>query len=487
MIAKRIIFFLLMGPAFWFLSCTSPKNPGEPYANQPPDTRMANVPPNDVTGKNSYFPLVTLYWIGSDPDGYVVKYRYRWKSYFSNGDSLVHDWIDTVATKVSIVFESADTLNPHLFEVKAVDNEGADDPTPARVRFFTKQALPPNTQIKTGPTPGDTVFCSEKITDTWQGIVFTYSGSDPDGEVIDFSWKVDNGLWRRWSYQTKAVVLSHDLQAPLSGGHTFYVKSRDDTYVEDPTPDSTKFTVIVPTWDKSILVVDETRDGTGAAGSPSDEQVDGFYARLIEGNHRIFTPWDFAKQGFPAISELGRHRVVLWHKDHYLVSASQVVTQANMKVLQDYLNVGGKLWLVGWDFLPHLYSDPANLPTGTTFDQTFGYNYIHIGNAKRTGKLDFIGAKGRLDYGDLEIDPTKLQATWGGKINKVYSLEPRGFAETLFLFNSSTQDPEFQDKPCGVRYIGTTYRVLFFGFPLYFMKEDQALIVAGKALVDLME
>ena len=45
--------------------------------NIPPITRLSNVPPPDsfIIAQN---PRLTLYWVGDDPDGYVVGFRYRW-------------------------------------------------------------------------------------------------------------------------------------------------------------------------------------------------------------------------------------------------------------------------------------------------------------------------------------------------------------------------------------------------------------------------
>ncbi len=59
--------------------CPTPDS--TPLPNSLPDTRLANVPNNDTIGVNidqGVIPEQTLYWVGDDPDGYVVGYRYRW-------------------------------------------------------------------------------------------------------------------------------------------------------------------------------------------------------------------------------------------------------------------------------------------------------------------------------------------------------------------------------------------------------------------------
>jgi len=466
------------------LTCSNPKEPGKLRPNLPPDTRLANVPPDDPRATHPLFALVTLQWTGSDPDGYIVKYRYRWVSYFASGDSVVHAWIDTVSTKVSLVFESPDSVNRHLFQVKSVDNDGAEDPTPASVVFYTRRALPPDTKIKSGPSATDTLFAIERVTDTWKGIEYTFSGTDPDGEVVEFTWRVDSKPWRRWSITTRAVILASDLDPPLDGVHRFYVKCRDDTFVEDPTPDSTTFTVIVPTWEKGILVLDETRDGSGVVGSPSDAQVDEFYQRIVQQAGRTADLRDFSREGFPSRRLLASYRVLLWHKDHFLVDARQRVTEKELAILREYLNVGGKLWLSGWDFLPHLFSDPTQ---GTDFTTSFAYEYIHLRDATKNNSSDFTGAMGVAGYPSLALDESKVDPRLGGKLPRIWVMTPRGFGEGIYNYISASQDPKFDGKSCGVRYLGTTYKVVFLGFPLFFMKEEQAVQVAREVLADFGE
>jgi len=50
---------------------------GKLLVNAPPVTRLSNIPPpqDTITTKN---PRLSLNWVGDDPDGYVVGFRYRW-------------------------------------------------------------------------------------------------------------------------------------------------------------------------------------------------------------------------------------------------------------------------------------------------------------------------------------------------------------------------------------------------------------------------
>ncbi|MBM2846721.1 MAG: hypothetical protein HW407_2033 [Bacteroidetes bacterium] len=62
-------------------TCKYPSGPLKD--NAVPDTRLANVPPNDTIAQfiqRNAFPELTLNWVGDDPDGYVIAFQYRWTS-----------------------------------------------------------------------------------------------------------------------------------------------------------------------------------------------------------------------------------------------------------------------------------------------------------------------------------------------------------------------------------------------------------------------
>jgi hypothetical protein len=93
---------------------------------------------------------------------------------------------------------------------------------------------------------------------------------------------------------------------------------------------------------------------------------------------------------------------------------------------------------------------------------------------------------GIAGYPDISADSMKLVSTWHGKMLFVNTAIPRD-AETIFTFNSASGDTAFQGKPVGVRWLSGPYRIVFFGFPFYFMKDSEARQVAVKVLQDLGE
>jgi hypothetical protein len=83
-VIAAVILCAAVGLFVW--SCKYPSAP--PLGNAPPSVRMANVPPNDTIAQYirlGAIPEITLYWLGDDPDGYVIAFKYRWVDYPGGG------------------------------------------------------------------------------------------------------------------------------------------------------------------------------------------------------------------------------------------------------------------------------------------------------------------------------------------------------------------------------------------------------------------
>jgi hypothetical protein len=202
--------------------------------NLAPDTRLTSAP--GPYSQANY--RVHMYWQGSDPDGYVVAYYYAWDdtiasawTYTTRSDSLFKALIDT-----------AGETRRHTFYVRAVDNEGKLDPSPARIRFDAWTVVPvidylyrldgpddpngPNYQ----PGRNDTVLMTTPCS-------FVWSGRDPDGlgAPVQFSYRLDSNSFGPFVDETAAT------QENVSNGtHFFQVKGEDETGAES-FPTSYKF------------------------------------------------------------------------------------------------------------------------------------------------------------------------------------------------------------------------------------------------------
>lgn len=231
------------------------------------------------------------------------------------------------------------------------------------------------------------------------------------------------------------------------------------------------------TLDHGILLVDETRNGTGQPGNPSDAQQDAFYHAALRGY--TFTDWDVATDSVPLAGDVGPYSTIVWHADDY----SQQEIRPALPGLANYLALGGRLWLVGWKPVVALMGS-GTYPFTFSAGQ-FPFDYLHLAAAQQSVLRDFIGASGLAGYPGVTVDSAKATPSLHGRLPCVDALLPRD-AETVLTFNSFSGDT-FQGKPVGVRWLAEPGRIVFFGFPFYYMKEDEARLVALKVLDDLGE
>jgi hypothetical protein len=168
---------------------------GEVSPNSPPTTDVSATPP--VLSGSSF--EVEFSWVGADFDGEVVGFEWRISN---NGQDGIVDVADTLSSKlpwsftaltdsVFIVSAELDSFpsdvadsnqtqqnyrfwQTHTFFVRAVDDKGARDPSPAEVSF-TATTLAPSVNI-TLPSAVSSNSCRQAA----QVMTFGWRGSDPD-------------------------------------------------------------------------------------------------------------------------------------------------------------------------------------------------------------------------------------------------------------------------------------------------------------------
>lgn len=118
-------------------------DPPEPDKNAAPDTEITIGPSEE--GSNYY--RVHLFWKGFDEDGLIRGFEY------AIGDTLrVDEWSFTAKSDSEFVFPTAtddeqSQVADHLFSIRAIDNEGKEDRTPAFVAFETFSTVEPRSII----------------------------------------------------------------------------------------------------------------------------------------------------------------------------------------------------------------------------------------------------------------------------------------------------------------------------------------------------
>ena len=182
----------------------------------PPDTKIITEVSSSI--KRDY---ITFQFEGNDRQTPKEKLKYSWRIDLGKWSEF--------STQTSVYLSNlAD--GAHSFEVKAKDESGNEDATPAKV-FFEVAEQEPDTVII---DPLEIVESSD--------VMFRFSGTDPQTptEKLQYSWRVDNLKWSPFSTETITNLTN------LSNGmHQFDVKARDEDGNEDSSYAKAVFRVAV--------------------------------------------------------------------------------------------------------------------------------------------------------------------------------------------------------------------------------------------------
>ncbi len=157
------------GAALVALACDDAIEPNPPKQNNvAPETYL-------VTSSDSLRPQfysIRLRWLGTDADGRVVRYRYRWDEVCTEepcGRPVPPPWVETTALFGDFTLSVPADSAIYRFQIASVDNEGVQDPSPASQLFDFRNA-PPSVAFVPGTLP----------TQTLAAVTFILSATDPD-------------------------------------------------------------------------------------------------------------------------------------------------------------------------------------------------------------------------------------------------------------------------------------------------------------------
>lgn len=178
-----------IAPAAWLVAVAIAAGCGDEaqllIPNEAPNTRISAGPPEATdTGY-----AVNLFWFGWDDDGFVDHYEIAWETPENwLGPIFSNDSLFSVVSAESCCVTPLPDFGPvsglmdsvyeqfHTFYVRAVDDNGVPDPTPA-VRSFNAKTLAPFTEINFGPLSGR----------LWgPSVQFDWTGTDEDGVVVGY-------------------------------------------------------------------------------------------------------------------------------------------------------------------------------------------------------------------------------------------------------------------------------------------------------------
>ena len=324
----------------------------QPAPNQPPDTRLS-VDTIKLSGENRLQSTVTLKWSGTDQDGFVKGYEYR----FADRD---WEFVTTTDSTFRFLVEEGDQTRDIRFEVRAIDNKDARDPSPASLTIPVKNSAP---QAKwDAEIPGsDTAFTVMPL---------SWSVSDPDGnESLDSAFiRLNEGPWlpvtrfvevatlvpeEPRSTSSTSAQLFKGLEAAeqlgqlpnvnMAGNNTFYLKATDIAGATSAI--DTLGPIYLKAQQNDLLVL--------AASNNSFPDPRGVYKPLIR---QVYGGFDYIdlferdQQYFPQFwnaafaKRLNLYDKVFLFADDKTINQELILESASAG-LQGYLNQGGHLFI----------------------------------------------------------------------------------------------------------------------------------------------
>jgi len=428
-------------------SC-SEKIPDRPKPNQPPETHLSLYPEGGLHTTTS---RQILHWWGDDPDGRVVGFIYTWEANAPNLTEWTETkqdprWTFTTANSdtFALRFLGADTV--YTFRVKAVDDLGAADPTPA-VQSFPVANTAPKVTFRLGTFLPETTFTVA---------AFTWDGTDLDGDdtIQKYEYALDDTLdaarWREVPGRFNAVVL-READGLTEGDHRFFIRAVDIAGARSKTiqlPEPGRVWHVRRPRGR-LLIID---DYATVDNSPE------FYKVLFDSLFGEYTVWDI---------KLDRNRD---NRPDLLPSPSLAFTESLLLFDRIFWYGDGK---------PHVAEAAVALPN--FLDAGGKILFSAAFSEDVTGQLDFspmdsLGKSlGRLRPVRLQpMTPLDIVPVWSGYptlglsavIDPFFPLKPKVTSEVIYTLPDAPPGQSWPGRP-EVAVIDATRSFVFFGLPLH--------------------
>jgi hypothetical protein len=332
-----------------------------PIQNLPPDTYVFVQGAVDTVNHR-----VHMYWYGTDPDGRVVGYAYRWvyplpASQSVKWDTILCDTVlhctDSMFTVVTGGVGDTVVVMPR-FEIYAIDNQGASDPTPA-VETFSLRNVAPVVQFTNPLGSRDTTYASATV--NWDVV-------DRDGGGPGLHYRVwldgNEAVYDSTDALTFTVPSARFLQDGeyRSGPRTLYVQAVDDGGFRGAPASMTWYVrapaAVLENHQGRLLVVDEA-----PLSDPSKALYDAFYKSVADllpnGNRdydvlRLYANPNTFRSGRDLAQTFRQFRAVMWYRGG--VASVSPVLKAFQDSIGAFLDTGGKLYLDGLYLIEGLHT-----------------------------------------------------------------------------------------------------------------------------------
>jgi hypothetical protein len=337
----------------------SPKKMLAPNAT-PETTLFISFDASDTANTTNH--VVHLYWFGSDVDGTVNAYDYR---FVEPGGPANPPWSRTAKLDSVFTVQAPTGSVMPTFEVRSVDNQGAVDPTPASQTFrFTNQA--PTVTLLNAPALTESTYAS---------MTLSWSAADIDGDPNQLQFRVWlNGdsanatmtQSRTYTIPTASFVEGGKLRSgyrkvfvqPIDDGGRAGVPATATWYVRSPVPDSTRWfwppqpgqhprLLIVDDHPRSVNAADDTRYDTLMTNTANRNLPAGSFTTL-----KLEIRYPF-RSAIDLEQTLALYDGVVWYRgqQHYTQGTTGTTLHDMVSGLTDYLDRGGKLMFESLDLI----------------------------------------------------------------------------------------------------------------------------------------
>ncbi|HEY3296313.1 MAG TPA: hypothetical protein VGL38_12875 [bacterium] len=281
--------------------------------------------------------------------------------------------------------------------------------------------------------------------------------------------------WNNWSnWQTRTTIDTTDL---LPGDYPFQFMARD---LSNDFTDTLTYVVhlVQQVLSDSVIIAADTRNGNGTQGQPTQNQVNTFYASILDaGNvtkHRVVQVTvdaanpDLSRQNRTYLSpyDVRNAGLVLWHMDDP-GTADTTVGNARQRILNDYTAKGGRIILSGWNILAKFQEDPGD--TVAFSAASYATTRLKIFSGWRTGsRPNVVGMDGANGFPGVRFDSTKVSSRLAGKLPNCWTFDVQGqdIVTGLMAVSDSTSNPRYH-RPSAYIY-NLSFRIAVYGVPLYF-------------------
>lgn len=455
---------------------------GKVDENIAPIVEFANVPADGDTF--SYAPAIN--WKGRDADGFIESFSY---ADITDSTAILDPdyYIDFIPAEAWVTTEAAsDTVylltepgkvTQHIFYLKCVDDKGLESaviynrfyrtnqqPEVPEIKWWTDadtrygHEIPAQDADSTNSALSDTLYCLDQAGGTWPGLGFNWKSADPDDRdlyeiPLEYRYYLERvphdtvWQWVATEWTSKQEIQFYGLE---TGHYVFTVWARDDGYEISSRPATATFDVYEPTFHQSILLLNTSKENPGDRaywwdlnpGTPIGDLYQSLTSQYPDVEYNLYSP----EEGALPKAYLGRFRLVIWFSENESSTLTEDIKPSFEQRIADYVNVGGRLWVLG-------LITQTNQISNRTLDLTESIFPLEPFRRIITSDAEFTGAiSGVTDLPDLNIDTAKTAAMYRAKFTQgdgfrlnLFPLLPgvdviasgRG-VETAYYFNSYT-------------------------------------------------